>query len=75
MTNIVQERLLRCSIFDHRPAAVRCAPVLPALCSSNTVSPAPRSRTKLTQASQAGGARHNQDLPPRVFEMPTFHHG
>jgi hypothetical protein len=28
-----------------------------------------------TEASKAGGALHNQDLPPRFFEMPTFHHG
>jgi transcription elongation GreA/GreB family factor len=24
------------------------------------------------EASKAGGALHNQDLPPRLFEMPTF---
>lgn len=29
-----------------------------------------------TEASKAAGALHNQDLPPpRIFEMPTFHHG
>ena len=28
-----------------------------------------------TEAFKAGGALHNQDLAPRFFEMPTFHHG
>jgi len=28
-----------------------------------------------TEASKAAGALHNQDLPPRFFEMPIFHHG
>ena len=66
MTNIVQERLLRCSIFDHRPAASAAAPADVRTQQQNGP-PAPRSRTKLTQASQAGGALHHQHLPPIAY--------
>lgn len=30
---------------------------------------------KPTEASKAGKALQNKDLPPPLFEMPTFHHG